>query len=85
LGSKLNNRWKKYDDVPVNQETAPNMFLDCFYPIHVSIGMKIEAGLLECDRLDRHQTVIMWILRSETARSGKKAIRRKDIVRLMTS
>ncbi|WP_295877970.1 winged helix DNA-binding protein [uncultured Zhongshania sp.] len=81
----MSKPWKKYDDVPVNQETAPNMFLDYFYPIHFSIGMKIEAGLMECGRLDRHQTVIMWILRSETMRSGERAISRKDIVRLMTN
>jgi DNA-binding MarR family transcriptional regulator len=85
LGKQLKNSWKKYDDVPVDQETAPNMFLDYFYPIHFSIGMKIEAGLMECGRLDRHQTVIMWILRSETVRSGDKSISRKDIVKLMTN
>jgi DNA-binding MarR family transcriptional regulator len=85
LGRKLSNNWKKHGDVPVNAESAPNMFLDYFYPIHFSIGMKIEAGLMECGRLDRHQTVIMWILRSETQRSGETSISRKDIVKLMTN
>ena len=61
------------------------MFLDYFYPIHFSIGMKIEAGLMECGRLDRHQTVIMWILRSESQRSDVTVISRKDIVKMMTN
>ncbi|CAA0081133.1 Uncharacterised protein [Zhongshania aliphaticivorans] len=82
----MRSNWKKHDDVPVTKETAPNMFLDYFYPIHFSIGMKIEAGLMECGRLDRHQTVIMWILRSESLRNeGSTAISRKDIVRMMTN
>jgi DNA-binding MarR family transcriptional regulator len=61
------------------------MFLDYFYPIHFSIGMKIEAGLMECGRLDRHQTVIMWILRSESQRRDVSVISRKDIVKMMTN
>lgn len=41
---------------------------------------------MECGRLDRHQTVIMWILRSESLRNeGSTAISRKDIVRMMTN
>jgi|TARA_R110000772_G_scaffold46687_6_gene106612 DNA-binding MarR family transcriptional regulator len=81
----LNKHWKTADDVPVNPDNAPNMFLDYFYPIHFSIGMKIEAGLMECGRLDRHQTVIMWILRSESQRRDVTTISRKDIVKMMTN
>lgn len=81
----MNKHWKSADDVPVNADNAPNMFLDYFYPIHFSIGMKIEAGLMECGRLDRHQTVIMWILRSESQRRGVTVISRKDIVKMMTN
>ncbi|QQD19547.1 winged helix DNA-binding protein [Spongiibacter nanhainus] len=81
----MKNSWKKPTDVPATQDNAPAMFLDYFYPIHFSIGMKIEAGLMECGRLDRHQTVIMWILRSELQRTEKTAIHRKDVVRLMTN
>jgi|TARA_R110001599_G_scaffold334664_1_gene551059 DNA-binding MarR family transcriptional regulator len=47
--------------------------------------MKIEAGLMECGRLDRHQTVIMWILRSESQRRDVTVISRKDIVKMMTN
>ncbi|MFT4918644.1 MULTISPECIES: winged helix DNA-binding protein [Zhongshania] len=81
----MNKHWKTADDVPVNPDNAPNMFLDYFYPIHFSIGMKIEAGLMECGRLDRHQTVIMWILRSESQRRDVTTISRKDIVKMMTN
>ena len=81
----MNKHWKTADDVPVNPDNAPNMFLDYFYPIHFSIGMKIEAGLMECGRLDRHQTVIMWILRSESQRRDVSVISRKDIVKMMTN
>ena len=76
---------KKFQDVKVSADSAPEGFLDYFYPIHYSIGMRIEAGLRACGRLDRHQTVIMWILRSEIRRSGRSAIPRKDVVRLMTN
>jgi DNA-binding MarR family transcriptional regulator len=81
----LKDHWKKVSDVPANSDNAPQMFLDYFYPIHFSIGMKIEAGLMECGTLDRHQTVIMWIMRSEAQRSGNRAIQRKQIVKLMTN
>ena len=81
----MNNHWKTAADVPATADNAPNMFLDYFYPIHFSIGMKIEAGLMECGRLDRHQTVIMWILRSEAQRRDESVISRKDIVKLMTN
>ena len=79
------SKWKEFSDVPASPENAPAMFLDYFYPIHYSIGMKVEAGLMACGRLDRHQTVIMWILRSEAQRSGESQINRKDVVRLMTN
>ncbi len=85
LEIKLDKEWQKFEDVPATSANAPEMFLDYFYPIHFSIGMKIEAGLMSCGQLDRHQTVIMWILRSEMQRSGETSISRKDIVRLMTN
>lgn len=81
----MKKNWQKPADVPATSDNAAAMFLDYFYPIHFSIGMRIEAGLMECGQLDRHQTVIMWILRSELERSGKDAIHRKDVVRLMTN
>ncbi|AMO67826.1 MarR family transcriptional regulator [gamma proteobacterium BDW918] len=40
---------------------------------------------MECGRLDRHQTVIMWILRSESQRRDVTTISRKDIVKMMTN
>ena len=66
-------------------ENAPSMFLDYFYPIHYSIGMRVEAGLRACGKLDRNQTVIMWILRSEAQRRGQSSINRKEVVKLMTN
>ncbi len=81
----MDNNWKDFSDVPATKDNAPEMFLDYFYPIHYSIGMKVEAGLMACGRLDRHQTVIMWILRSEAQRRGESMINRKEVVRLMTN
>ena len=80
----MSDNWETFDDVPLTQETAPDYFLDYFYPIYFSIGMRIASGLMEPGKLDRHQTVIMWILRSETLRSGELSVSRKDVVRLMT-
>lgn len=81
----MKNDWKDYKAVPYSQELAPRLFLDYFYPIHFSIGMRIEQSLMSCGRLDRHQTVIMWILRSESMRNDSDTISRKEVVRLMTN
>lgn len=81
----MKKKWTKYEDVPYSPDLAPRLFLDCFYPIHFSIGMRIEKSLMSCGRLDRHQTVIMWILRSESQRRELDTISRKDVVKLMTN
>lgn len=80
----MEKKWQSPTDVKVTKASAPGMFLDYFYPIHYSIGMRIEESLRSCGKLDRHQTVIMWILRSESMRSGSDTISRKEVVRLMT-
>jgi DNA-binding MarR family transcriptional regulator len=85
LKTKSNKSESCYSDIAATRESAPQQFLDYFYPIHFSIGMKIEKGLMECGTLDRHQTVVMWILRSEALRTGKTVFSRKDLVRLMTN
>lgn len=81
----MDHNWKQFQDVPATPDNAPELFLDFFYPIHYSIGMKVEAGLMACGKLDRNQTVIMWILRSELARSGSNSLQRKEIVARMTN
>ncbi|MCB1667333.1 MAG: winged helix DNA-binding protein [Porticoccaceae bacterium] len=85
MKKNLSKGWNNFTEIPATRDSAPQMFLDYFYPIHFSIGMKIEKGLMECGRLDRHQTVVMWILRSEALRTGETVFSRKDLVRLMTN
>ena len=84
LGDTMDYKWKKYSDVPATADSAPGLFLDFFYPIHYSIGMRVEAGLMACGKLDRNQTVIMWIMRSEFERDGRNALPRKEIVARLT-
>jgi DNA-binding MarR family transcriptional regulator len=67
----------------VRYEDAARLFLEQFYPIHYAIGMQVEDALRCGGELDRHQTVIMWLLRSEALESGNHGMRRKDIERRM--
>lgn len=69
----------------VDHEIAAERFLDLFYPIHYAIGMQVEDALRGNQGLDRHQTVIMWLLRTEGIRNGSKSLRRKEIERCLTS
>jgi len=69
----------------VKHEDAGRQFLELFYPIHYAIGMQVEDALRGGGELDRHQTVIMWLLRSEGIRNGTPSMRRKDIERRLTS
>lgn len=46
--------------------------------------MKVEEGLRVSGKLNRNQTVIMWLLFSETRRTGKTSLPRKEVVKLMT-
>jgi len=65
----------------IKHEDAARHFLELFYPIHYAIGMQVEDALRCSGELDRHQTVIMWLLRSEAISNGGSSMRRKDIER----
>ena len=69
----------------VSHADAAKEFLELFYPIHYAIGMQVEDALRGSGELDRHQTVIMWLLRSEAKNSTRPSLRRKDIERCLTS
>ena len=65
----------------IKHEDAARGFLELFYPIHYAIGMQVEDALRCGGELDRHQTVVMWLLRSEAINNGSSSMRRKDIER----
>jgi DNA-binding MarR family transcriptional regulator len=65
----------------IKHEDAARGFLELFYPIHYAIGMQVEDALRCGGELDRHQTVVMWLLRSEALKNGSSSMRRKDIER----
>ncbi|MEC9406700.1 MAG: winged helix DNA-binding protein [Pseudomonadota bacterium] len=69
----------------VAHEQASERFVELFYPIHYAIGMQVEDALRGDQGLDRHQTVIMWLLRSEGVERGGKSLKRKEIERCLTS
>ena len=69
----------------VSYEDAAGEFLELFYPIHYAIGMQVEDALRGSGELDRHQTVVMWLLRSEGINNGSSSLRRKDIERCLTN
>ncbi|MGJ8670111.1 MAG: MarR family winged helix-turn-helix transcriptional regulator [Oceanococcus sp.] len=69
----------------VKHQDAAKEFLELFYPIHYAIGMQVEDALRGNGELDRHQTVIMWLLRSEGKNTRRPSLRRKDIERCLTS
>ena len=69
----------------IKHEDAARHFLELFYPIHYAIGMQVEDALRCGGELDRHQTVIMWLLRSEAVTNGGSSMRRKDIERRLIS
>ena len=81
----LSYTWKSHNDAPITRENASKLLLEYFYPIHFSIGMRVEEGLRSCGTLNRNQTVIMWLLFSEARRTGRSSIARKEVVGLMTS
>lgn len=68
----------------ISHADAARHFLELFYPIHYAIGMQVEDALRGSGELDRHQTVIMWLLRSEGNR-GSNSLRRKEIERCLTT
>lgn len=69
----------------IKNDEAAGRFLELFYPIHYAIGMQVEDALRGGGKLDRHQTVIMWLLRSEGMNTGGQSLRRKDIERCLTN
>ncbi len=58
-------------------------FLELFFPIHYTIGMAVEDSLRN-GVLTRQQTIILWLIRSK-GEDGGKWMRRKDIVKSMSS
>lgn len=77
--------WRSHHDAPLTRDNASKLLLEYFYPIHFSIGMKVEESFRTCGTLNRNQTVIMWLLFSETRRTGRPTIARKTVASLMTS
>lgn len=69
----------------VPHEEAGKEFLELFYPIHYAIGMQVEAALSNNGELDRHQTIIMWLLRSEGKHNNSTSLRRKEIERCLAN
>lgn len=69
----------------ISHAEAAGRFLELFYPIHYAIGMQVEDALRGSGELDRHQTVIMWLLRSEGVQHGGTSLRRKEIERCLTT
>ena len=56
---------------------APELFLNLYYPFHYKVGFAVEDAL-RGDTLTQHQTVILWIIYSE---SEGGVVRRKDVER----
>jgi DNA-binding MarR family transcriptional regulator len=50
--------------LPISRDNAPLNFLKLFYPFHYAVGMAVEKQL-SGDTLNRHQTVILWIIKSK--------------------
>jgi DNA-binding PadR family transcriptional regulator len=51
-------------DARITRENAPLNFLKLFYPFHYTVGMAVEKTLTGA-ALNRHQTVILWMIRSK--------------------
>lgn len=65
---------------PITRENAPENFLKLFYPYHYTVGMAVEKALSN-GVLDRHQTVILWLIHAQGNAAGE--IPRKTIERLI--
>jgi len=55
---------------------VPSEFLDLFFPIHYTVGMRVEEAFCR-GVLTRQQAIILWIIRSKGGE--KKAMDRKTI------
>lgn len=69
----------------IKYEDAGREFLETFFPIHYAIGMQVEDALRCNGELDRHQTVIMWLLRCKGRDNNGTSLKRKEIERCMTN
>ncbi|MFV3127245.1 MarR family winged helix-turn-helix transcriptional regulator [Niveispirillum sp. KHB5.9] len=65
---------------PITRENAPLNFLKLFYPYHYAVGMAVEKHLAS-GVLDRHQTVILWLIHSKG--EGGTSLPRKVIEQLI--
>jgi DNA-binding MarR family transcriptional regulator len=74
-------REKKVRHIP--REEAPGELLELFYPIHYTVGMVVEDTLRTSRILNRQQTVMLWLIRSQ-GQDGK-VMGRKHIERAMTT
>ncbi|PWR20296.1 winged helix DNA-binding protein [Zavarzinia aquatilis] len=71
----------KYNlDSPITRQNAALNFLKLFFPYHYTVGMAVEKNL-SGGILDRHQTVIMWLIHSKG--EGGRVLRRKVIEQLI--
>jgi len=67
----------------VSRHSSARTLLDLFFPVHYAVGMKVEDTLRSSEMLNRHQAVILWLIRSE-GQDGM-AMRRKYIESVMAS
>jgi len=74
-------REKKARHIP--REDAPGELLELFYPIHYTVGMVVEDTLRTSKTLNRQQTVILWLIRSQG--ENGRMMGRKHIERAMTT
>lgn len=72
----------KYNlDYPITRDNSALNFLKLFFPYHYTVGMAVEKNL-SSGILDRHQTVIMWLIHSK-GKDGR-VLHRKVIEQLIS-
>lgn len=67
----------------VDRSHAARHLLELLYRLHYVVGMKVQDTLRTSDGLDRHQTAVLWIIRSEGA--DGRSIPRKYVEKQLTS
>lgn len=67
----------------VDRADAARHLLELLYRLHYVVGMKVQDTLRTSDGLDRHQTAVLWIIRSEGI--DGRSISRKYVEKQLTS
>ena len=67
----------------VDRAQAARLLLELLYRVHYIVGMKVQDTLRTNDGLDRHQTAVLWIIRSEG--TDGRSISRKYVEKQLTS